>query len=134
MNSLDASFQMFFCAHEKSVSFCSLLFYLTMYPGYLLMLVNIKLPLFIKTWIPPWGNNTGCLSHPLPMGMWVVSNYFDPINDSVANSVCISFCISATFSIEEIPRSGIAGLWGKNIKHLSIYSKWPPKKNGFVFS
>lgn len=92
------------------------------------MLVNIKLLLFIKNGIPSWGNNTGYLSHPLPMGMWVVSNYFDPINDAVANLVYISFCISAVFFVEEIPRSGIAGLWGNNIKYLSIYSKWPPKK------
>ena len=93
------------------------------------MLVNIKLPLFIKNEIPSRGNNTGYLSHPLPMEMWVVSNYFDPINDAVAKSVYISFCISASFSVEEIPRSGIAGLGGKNIKHLSIYSKWSPKKS-----
>lgn len=87
---------------------------------------------FYKKWlhgIPSCGNNTGYLNHPLPMGMWVVSNCFDTINDAVDNSVYISFCISARFSVEELPGGGIAGLWGKKIKHLSIYSNWPSRKS-----
>lgn len=57
------------------------------------------------------------------MGIWVVSNCFDTISDVVCNFVYISFCTCANLSVEEIPRSGISGLLGKNIKHLGTYSK-----------
>lgn len=51
----------FLCTWKrKSMLFCNSLFYL-MYPGYLLVPVNIKLPLFIKKWLhgtSSCGNNT----------------------------------------------------------------------------
>lgn len=69
----------------------------------------------------------GYANHPLSMGMWVVFNCFDTINDAVY-SVLNTSGASASFSGEEIPRSGIVGLLGKNIKHWPIYSKRPSKK------
>lgn len=96
------------------------------------MSVTIKLPLFIKN---------GCMGfHHVEMhrllkssptyGDWVVSR-FDTISDTEYKLVHISFCTCASFSVEEIPTSGIAGLWGKNIQHLCTYSKLPSKKGLF---
>lgn len=65
---------------------------------------------FYKKWLhgmPSCGKSRGSLNHPLPVEIWVVSNRFDTIHGAVYYFVHISFAL-CTFSVEEIPRSGIA--------------------------